>query len=147
MSSSRCYLDRHLLRQLTPWKLKLQKTNQNVLNGRRDEEVLLLQSQLLPLELTVVRIQDARDGFRATTALESRRVVSLVEDVQIDLVHGNGLPQSQDVAVVRLVPRDRRVVGDGDDLLVVCHLVLRWTDSSNLTLRIPFSSCITQFPP
>ena len=85
----------------------------------RTEEILLLQSQLLPLEHVVVGVENTGDVLRDVPVEDGLDVVSGVEDLQVEAVRTLGRPESERVADVVLVAGDGVVVGDGQHHLAV----------------------------
>ena len=82
----------------------------DVLEGRRHEEVLLRQAQRLALAEVVVRVEDSADVLRARPTQDRADVVAAVELVEVELAHRAGAPEAQRVDGLRPVARDRRVV-------------------------------------
>ena len=85
----------------------------DLLQGRGAEEVLLAHAQHLALEGGVVGVQDAGDVHRALAVDDGVGEALGVEGVVVELLEGLGLPQAQGPDVLRAVPGDRHVVGDG----------------------------------
>ena len=112
------HLEDRVLRQLVDIVMMLLELLDGGLDGRGDEEVLLLQAQLLAAVVVVVRIQDLSDGAGQVLLLHGSLVIALVEGIQAEGVHGLGIPHAQGVDQAVAVAHDGQVVGDGPDALV-----------------------------
>ena len=106
-------LDGHHGRQLLPRPLSLPKSPQHILDRRTHEKILLLQPQFLPLVAAIVRIQHTRYILRPLSLLNRMEIVPFVEQLKIELVGRNRLPQTEINAVESVVARERVVVGFG----------------------------------
>ena len=92
---------------------------QDVLQGRRDEEVLLLEPEFLALKDIVVGVEDLGDVLGTGLGLDRPLVVTAVEIAQVELVGGPGRPQAQRIDGAILVARDRRIVGEREHIVGV----------------------------
>ena len=90
----------------------------DILQGCRAEEVLLLQTQLLALVGGIVRIQNAGDVLSAVLLTDGCVVVLLVELVEVERLDRLCLPQTQVADVLGLVADDRNVVRNRTDGLI-----------------------------
>ena len=91
----------------------------DVLEGSRDEEVLLRQTELLAHEEIVVRVQHAADALGPRPRLDGADVVARVELLEVELLHRPRAPEPQRVHRPRTVAGNRRVVRGGQDILRV----------------------------
>mmetsp|Transcript_42557 Transcript_42557/g.106218 ORF Transcript_42557/g.106218 Transcript_42557/m.106218 type:complete len:307 (+) Transcript_42557:3078-3998(+) len=107
-------LETHLGRQLVPTAaLLLLEPSEAVLDGGADEEVLLLQTQLLPLPRVVVGVEDGRDVLGTLALLDSVEELATVEGMEVKLLAGTRFPESEVDGVVRVESRDGVVVRHG----------------------------------
>mmetsp|Transcript_8091 Transcript_8091/g.50023 ORF Transcript_8091/g.50023 Transcript_8091/m.50023 type:complete len:342 (+) Transcript_8091:5447-6472(+) len=100
------------------------QTMQNVLQCGTDEEVLLFEAEHLPSLGGVVGIENTGDRFGFRLFLKRFYVLSLVEDIQLEFVHGHAPPQPHRVGMSRTVPWNRRIVSHGPDRLSWMPFVL-----------------------
>mmetsp|Transcript_14192 Transcript_14192/g.37734 ORF Transcript_14192/g.37734 Transcript_14192/m.37734 type:complete len:345 (+) Transcript_14192:1053-2087(+) len=112
------HLDSDLLRQLGPLAVGLaDELAQQVLQGRADEEVLLLQTQDLAGSLVIVRVQDSREVLCLAPVVHGLSIAELVEGLEIELFSRERTPEPEVVGVEGVEARDQVVVGHGlDDL-------------------------------
>ena len=89
-----------------------------ILQGSGGQEVLLLQPQLLTGAGGVVGVQDPGDILHRVLLLDGLSVLLLVEPLEVEVLHGFALPETQGADVVRLVADDGHIVGHGADGLV-----------------------------
>ncbi len=104
------------LRQVAQIEVLGQHEVEEVVNGRGDEEVLLLQPQFLALRRGVLGVEHLGDVLREGLRADGLLVVTGVEDPQVERVGGDRPPQPQRVHPAVLVARDHVVVRDGLDL-------------------------------
>ncbi len=96
-----------------------------VVDGCRDEEVLLLQAQALAGRCRVLGVQDLRDGLRLGLRADGGLVIPGVELREVEVLRGLGAPQPQGVDGIgtvsgnHVVVRDREHCGLGDPLCTV----------------------------
>lgn len=111
-------LDSDLVGELAPGTLGLLEAAHNIVKGRRNPKVLLLQSKFLAAFKVVVGVQDSADGFGALLVSDGALVVAAVELLEVKLAaRGLARPQSKIVGRGGIVTRDGHVVCDGlDDL-------------------------------
>ncbi|KAF5032754.1 hypothetical protein DSECCO2_613860 [anaerobic digester metagenome] len=93
----------------------LAEAAQDVLEGRGHEEILLPQAQLLAAGALVVGIEYLGDVLALGLGLDRADVVAAVEDLQLEIAGGDGLPQTHVGHVAVQVPRDHDVAGHGHD--------------------------------
>jgi len=91
----------------------------DILDGGRDKQVLLLESKLLSGVGGVVGVKDAGDVLGPLPGLEGVVVFSPVEGEEVELVEGQRFPEAQADGVEGGVAGDGRVVGARDDGLAV----------------------------
>ena len=89
---------------------------EQVLQGRADQHVLLLDAQKLPAAARVVRIEELRDVLRAVFVARGLGVLLRVEQGKVDFMQALALPQAQGSDVLCAVTDDRHVVRDGPDV-------------------------------
>ena len=82
----------------------------DVLQGRRDEEVLLLETQGLALAVVILRIQHHGDGLRHGVLLHGLEVFARGEQLHIQRDRALGLPQAQVGDVVGIITGNRHIV-------------------------------------
>ena len=104
-------LDRHLVGQVGEVRVLLQVAAQDVLQGRRREEVFLAQPQLLARRIGVGRVEDAGEGLGLVALAQRADVVAGIEGVEQDRVDRVGRPEPQGVDPLGPPADDRRVVG------------------------------------
>ncbi|OQA24790.1 MAG: hypothetical protein BWY59_02034 [Verrucomicrobia bacterium ADurb.Bin345] len=112
-------LDRDLLREAVEVGVVDLEASHDVLDGTRDEEVLLLEPELPALLDVIVRVQDLRDVFGQHLSLVRADIIAVVEKFQVELFRRLGLPEAEVVHGVVAVTRDGNVVGNADDHLAV----------------------------
>ena len=86
----------------------------HVLQGTRDEEVLLLEPQFLALDGLVVGIENLGEILRDDLLVHRAVVVATIEHLEIERLGRFRAPQSKRVGRVRVVAENRRVVRDAD---------------------------------
>ncbi|MNZ34223.1 hypothetical protein D3C78_515950 [compost metagenome] len=89
---------------------------ENILDGRRHQEILLTQPQLAPGIGGIIRIEYARDVFGVVFIFHRREVIALVEFTEVDFATGLRVPQTQCVGRIGVVAGDNLVVGHRQDL-------------------------------
>ena len=109
------HLDRHVFRQGRHIAMGNLETAQNVLQGRRSQEKLLLQTQFLALIGRIVGVQHPAQRARQCLRLCRRRIVAPVEPFQIEQCRGPRRPQPQRVGPLPLPPDHRRIKRRGID--------------------------------
>ena len=87
----------------------------NVLRGRGDEEVLLLETQDLALDVLIGRVEDLGYDLGHSALLHALDIFALGEEVHVERVGAFRIPQAQGVYLVSAVTRDEHVARDGDD--------------------------------
>ena len=85
------------------------------LEGGGHEEVLLLQPQRLALQMIVLRIEDLGNGLCHGLVLRGLQVLAPGEQGHIHRLGGPGVPQPQDIHMLRAVAGDLHVAGHGLD--------------------------------
>ena len=114
-------LDCDLFGELLPVTfVELLEAADDVLQGGRAEEVLLLEAQFLTVHGGVVRVENLRNRFGEFHVLHGGDVVAVVEVAEAEIVGGLRAPEAQVVHGVVLVARNRGVVREGE------HVVLRF---------------------
>ena len=83
-----------------------------VLQGRRGEEIFLAQAQRLAGRRLVAGVENARNAFGMRAGGEGADMVAPVERRQLDRIDRAGRPEPQRVGMLALPADDRRVVGD-----------------------------------
>ena len=91
----------------------------DVVQGAGDEEVLLLEAQFAALLDVVVGIEDFGDVLGERLGLVGLHVVAVVEEGEVEILGGLGLPQAQVVDGAVAEAGDGVVVGDAEDGFVV----------------------------
>ena len=91
----------------------------DVLQRRRNEEVLLFQPQALALDVVVRRIEDLGDGLGAVAGFHRLDVLASGEGAHIEGRGALGAPQAERVDDVRVLAGNQEVIGDGADGVVV----------------------------
>ena len=89
------------------------------LEGGGHEEVLLFQPQRLALQMIVLRIEDLGNGLCHGLVLRGLQVLAPGEQGHIHRLGGPGVPQPQDIHMLRAVAGDLHVAGHGLDHLTV----------------------------
>ena len=88
----------------------------DVLQRSGNEEVLLSYTENLSVVRSVVRIENSPDVLNAVS-LDDCVVESLrIEEVEVELLSGFSLPESQEVNVLCAVTSDREVAGNSPDI-------------------------------
>jgi hypothetical protein len=103
--------------------VRLQVPAHGVLQGRGNEEVLLLQPELLALHDLIVRVEDARDVLGRVLLADGLDVVAAVEVRDVELARGLRAPEAQRVHAVGRVAGHRDVVRHREDVVGVDPLV------------------------
>jgi hypothetical protein len=91
----------------------------DVVEGAGDEEVLLLEAQFAALLDVVVGVEDLGDVLGEGLGLVGLHVVAVVEEGEVEVLGGPGLPEAQVVDGVVAIAGDRVVVGDAEDGFIV----------------------------
>lgn len=94
---------------------------EDIMDGCRSKKIFLLETQLLTLDNVVGRIEHLGDGFRLHLLFHGADVVSLVEELQVEVTARLGAPQAHGVDRVVLVTGDGRIVGHGHDIFRIDH--------------------------
>ena len=110
-------LEHDLVRQRGQVRVLLARVEHadRVVDGRGDEEVLLLEAQLLALRGGILRVEDLGDVLGFDLRNHSVEIFALVEGEQVELVVGLRGPQTQRVDAAGLVARNHVVARDGAD--------------------------------
>ena len=117
-------VDGNALGQLVPRKMRGAERAQHALQSGADEEILLLETQLLPGGGVVVGIEQAGDRLGVVVGLLRAGIVPGVEGVEIELlVHRAGAPETERIYRVRAVAEDGHVVGRGENAAVIAQLI------------------------
>ena len=87
----------------------------NVLRGRGDKEVLLLETQDLALDVLIGRVENFGYDLGHSALLHALDIFALGEEVHVERVGAFRIPQAQGVYLVSTVTRDEHVARDGDD--------------------------------
>ena len=74
------------LREVVPVRVVQLESFNDILNGRAAEEVLLLQSQFLPLPLGVVGVEHTRDILSSLSLHDGLVILGIVELLKIEFV-------------------------------------------------------------
>ena len=96
----------------------------DVLRGGGDEEILLLETQDLALELLVGGIEHLGDDLGHRALLEALDVLGVGEEIHVELAGALRVPETQLVDLLALIARDQHVARDRDDGRVVGMLGL-----------------------
>ena len=109
----------NLVGQLLPLATRLggQKVGDHVLQRRRHEEVLLLETQLLACVVVIIRVEHLRDLEGALAGSQRCSILAFVELAKVKFCVGHCRPQAQRVGVQRVVPRDGNVIRNSHDHL------------------------------
>ena len=86
----------------------------DVLGGGGDEEILLLQTQVLALDVIVGGIEDLGDDLGHGALLQALDIFALGEEVHIQGVGAVGLPEAQGVDLPPAVAGHQHIPGHGD---------------------------------
>ena len=108
-------LDDVLLMEVLHGAVQLGVLGRNGLEGGGHEEVLLLQPQRLALQMIVLRIEDLGNGLCHGLVLRGLQVLAPGEQGHIHRLGGPGVPQPQDIHMLRAVAGDLHVAGHGLD--------------------------------
>ena len=108
-----------------------------VLQRARHEEVLLLEPELLAGLAFVVGIEDLGDVLAPDLGLDRAPVLAALKGLEVELVGGDGAPESEEVRVRRLVTEHGRVVGDALDDPLGIHRTRSCPASSTLCSTVP----------
>ena len=111
-----------------------------VLQRGRDEEVFLAEPELLTGRRRIRRIKDAGNGLRPGQVGQGADMVAAVELVEADRIDGAGAPQAERIHPRAAPADDRRVVGDGENLLV------RRASAEASAVRMPVLSTLPPKP-
>ena len=120
-------------------------SSNDIVDGSRAEEVLLLKSQLFTSISAVVRVKNTGDVFSLLSLGDGTVVVTGVELVEVKGVSWSRSPQSQVVGVVGVESWNWSIVGHSDDFLAALPLgslswavlpLLRETKESDLVLHV-----------
>ena len=104
------------VRQVAVGLMQLEVAMQNILHRRRDQEVLLAQTQLAPGVSGVIGVEHAGDVLGVVLILHRREVVALVEFTEVNRATGLRVPQTQRIGRVCVIAGDNLVVGHREDL-------------------------------
>ena len=83
------------------------------LQGGGHEEILLLQPQGLALVMVVLGIENGADGVGHGPLLVGLQILPLAEQLHVDRLGALGVPQTQGIHMVRVVPGHQHIAGDG----------------------------------
>ena len=89
------------------------------LQARGNEEILLAQAQLLAGQIVVIRIQDTGQCAGQVFLLDRFLIVTLVERIQLEVLDGFRIPDTQGVHNAVAVSDDRQIIRHGTDGTVV----------------------------
>src|SRR5260370_30035771 len=84
----------------------------HVLQGTANEEILLLQAQLLPLNGLIVRIEDLCDVLCHHLVVDSAVVVTHIKLLKVEGFTCFRFPQAQGIGGVYLITKDSHIVGN-----------------------------------
>src|SRR5215472_12718784 len=87
-------------------------TLDQVLQGSRDEEIFLPQSQLAPGWALVIRIQELANRFGARFFSDCADIVAGIENVEFERVGRTRRPQPQRIDLLAAPTDDRGIVGN-----------------------------------
>jgi hypothetical protein len=90
-----------------------------ILDGGRDEQILLFESQLLSRIGRIVGVQNAGNVLGTLSGFKSVVVLASVEGVEVKLIEGERFPESEADGVEGGISGYRSVVGPGDDGLAI----------------------------
>src|SRR5690606_24419050 len=116
-------LKRRLLRQVPDRTPVGQQATNAIPQGRRDEEVLLLEPELLAERMVVVWVEHASDVLVVSLALDGPGVVSRIEVGDVEILVGTRAPQAKRVDDIVFVAGNGDVMRDGVNDLRVYPLV------------------------
>ena len=91
---------------------------QHILQGRGGQHILLLDTQTLALPGGVVGVQDAGDVLGLVLGVQRPQVVLIVEGVEVQLLLGLALPQTQRAHILGAVADDGDVIRNGQNGMV-----------------------------
>ena len=120
-------------------------SSNDIVEGGRAEEVLLLQSELLTGIGAVVRVENTGDILSLLSLSDSSVIVTRVELVEIESVSWSRSPQSQVVGVIGVESWNWSIIGHSNNLLAAFPLgslswavlpLLRVTKESNVVLHV-----------
>ena len=103
-------VDRDMHREVRELAVLGKMAGQDVLQGCRDEEILLPQPQLATSRGAVVRVEHPGDVLVLVLDARGAGVVPAVEGRKVDLLRRGGTPQPERAHMVRAVPRHHEVV-------------------------------------
>ena len=112
-------LDGRIFGQMIPTEtLMAAEIAHNVLQRRAGEDILLLDAQALALPRGVVGVEDAGDVLGLVFVFERLIVVLCVERIEVQLLLGFALPETERADGLGVVADDRHIVGYAVDGLV-----------------------------
>lgn len=91
----------------------------DIVDGSRAEEVLLLKSELLTGIGGVIWIEDTGNVLSILSLANGTVVVTGVEPVEIEAISWLGFPKSQVVCVIGIKSWNRGIIGHSDNLLAI----------------------------
>ena len=115
-------LEDHALVQPPQVEVARQHVVDEVVDGRGDEEVLLLQPQPLARRGRVLGVEDLGDGLGLGLRPDRALEVPRVEFLEIQVLRGLRLPQAQGVDRTEAIAGDHVVVRHGDDRDLGCPI-------------------------
>ena len=108
------HLDRRLVGQRPPIRIRLPKPAHDIAERTGDEEIFLHEPQFAPLHRVVVRIKNARQRFRVERLGDRGDEVAAAEALKVERMRGGRAPQPKRVDRLAAVADHRPIVGDAE---------------------------------
>ncbi len=102
-----------LLMEVLQRPVSVQMLGGNGLNGSRNQEILLFQPERLPLHMIVFGIEDLSDCLGHSLFLHGLEVLAPAKEVHINRLGRAGVPEPEDVHMIRPVTGDLHIIGHG----------------------------------
>ena len=93
----------------------VQVVGDDTLNGCRNKEILLFQTQRFTFVMVVVRVKDFGNRFRHSLFLLCAEKITLCKQIHIQRRCGTGIPQPQGVDVFGSVTRNHHITRNGQN--------------------------------
>ncbi|MPM83452.1 hypothetical protein SDC9_130516 [bioreactor metagenome] len=108
-------LDGNVLRKAVDGPVFAFKAQEDILQARAGEEILLLETQFFPRLGGVIRIQHARDILYGIFLKYRKGIFLIVKKFKVKIRNSLALPEAQRADVIRIVAKHGHVVGHGAD--------------------------------